>query len=76
MIEFFTVVDVTPGEESARGRLARQWKPSKVHSLADLKQARSRFTRLTNENPGHVYAILRTWVKFDGVPMPDSEWVL
>ncbi|QFG10294.1 hypothetical protein J4U00_gp065 [Mycobacterium phage DyoEdafos] len=73
MIEFFTVVDTTPGDQSARGRLARQWKPSRVHSLADVGQARARRTRLTNENKGRRYDILHTVVHEGGIPQ--TTWL-
>lgn len=60
VVEFFTVVDMTPGKESARLYLGN-W-TGKVHSLTSQGAAKSRRTQLANKFPDRTFRVLKTHV--------------
>lgn len=71
MIEFCTVVDVTPGKMRARGSLTG-WS-DKMHCFDNEGSAKRRRTQLANPHPNQQFAVLKTAITETGEV--ENEWI-
>lgn len=73
MIEFYNVVDVTPGGMTANASLTSWRGGRKLHCFTCPTVAKRRRTQLANVHPDKQFGVLKTTISESGIV--ETEWI-